>query len=75
MFDPTSPQEIARAMSDLLRDTELRVRMERLGQQRSSLFSWHETGRPTLEVYYDVVESRLRHQPAATRRSASISTR
>jgi glycosyltransferase involved in cell wall biosynthesis len=74
LFDPTSPEEIARAMSDLLRDTELRVRMERLGQQRSSLFSWHETGRRTLEAYYDVVEQRQRH-PSTVTRGASITAR
>jgi glycosyltransferase involved in cell wall biosynthesis len=56
MFDPNSVSEMVRAMSDLLRDTELRARMERLGLQRASRFSWRATAQQTLEVYQEVAE-------------------
>src|SRR4029079_2825570 len=36
LFDPYSTEQMTRAMSDLLRDAELRTRMERLGQQRAA---------------------------------------
>ncbi|MGD0497021.1 MAG: glycosyltransferase family 1 protein [Bryobacteraceae bacterium] len=54
LFDPTSEDEMARAMADLLLDAELRTRMERLGLRRAALFSWQETARKTLEVYHRV---------------------
>ena len=54
LFDPTSPVEITRAMRDLLLDPELRLRMERLGSQRATSFSWSRAARETLDVYYDV---------------------
>ena len=34
----------------------LRARMERLGLQRASLFSWRATAQQTLEVYQEVAE-------------------
>ncbi|HVN04373.1 MAG TPA: glycosyltransferase family 1 protein [Bryobacteraceae bacterium] len=58
LFDPYSSSEIVRAMADLLRDTELRARMERLGLQRASRFSWRSTAQKTLEVYHEVAERR-----------------
>jgi glycosyltransferase involved in cell wall biosynthesis len=54
LFDPESRIEMVRAMRDLLLDAELRARMERLGQQRASLYSWERTARKTLDVYYEV---------------------
>jgi glycosyltransferase involved in cell wall biosynthesis len=56
MFDPNSKREMVSAMADLLRDTELRGRMERLGLQRASRFSWRAAAQQTLEVYRDVAE-------------------
>lgn len=56
LFDPYSTGEIVRAMADLLRDAELRARMERLGLQRASRFSWRSTAQKTLEVYHEVGE-------------------
>ena len=56
LFDPESVPEMARAMRDLLVDPELRARMERLGLQRATLFSWERTARETLDVYYEVAE-------------------
>jgi len=54
LFDPHSTGEMVRAMLDLLLDAELRARMERIGLQRAAHFSWHQTARKTLEVYYEV---------------------
>ena len=54
LFDPLSIPEMVRAMRDLLVDTELRTRMERLGSTRATLFSWEKTARETLDVYYEV---------------------
>ncbi|MGH9656892.1 MAG: glycosyltransferase family 4 protein [Bryobacteraceae bacterium] len=64
LFDPYSSGEIARAMSDLLRDPELRTRMERLGQQRAAHFSWNKTARRTLDVYYEVASQNRGRNPA-----------
>jgi glycosyltransferase involved in cell wall biosynthesis len=63
LCDPHSTSEMTRAMADLLRDAELRSRMERLGQQRAAQFSWQESARKTLEVYYAVSERSRRGQP------------
>jgi glycosyltransferase involved in cell wall biosynthesis len=54
LFDPEKPAEIARAMRDVLRNPELRTRMERLGVQRASLFTWERTARQTLDIYHQV---------------------
>ncbi len=54
LFDPHSVGEIARAISDVLLDGELRQRLERLGTQRASQFSWEQAARRTLQVYYEV---------------------
>ncbi|HUO28995.1 MAG TPA: glycosyltransferase family 1 protein [Bryobacteraceae bacterium] len=62
-FDPNSTGEIVRAMADLLRDAELRGRMERLGLQRAARFSWRSAAQRTLEVYHEVAE----HRRAAAR--------
>jgi glycosyltransferase involved in cell wall biosynthesis len=45
---------MARAISDVLLDHELRARLERLGVQRAAQFSWELAARQTLEVYYEV---------------------
>jgi glycosyltransferase involved in cell wall biosynthesis len=58
LFDPSSSREMVRAMADLLLNPELRARMERLGLQRASRFSWRATAERTLEVYREVAERR-----------------
>jgi glycosyltransferase involved in cell wall biosynthesis len=54
LFDPHSVPEMVRAMRDLLLDSELRTRMERLGTQRATMFSWEKSARDTLSVYYEI---------------------
>ncbi len=58
LFDPYSDDEIARAMVDLIADAHLRARMERLGLQRASQFSWQKTAERTFAVYSAVAERR-----------------
>lgn len=53
-FDPHSVSDIARAMRDVLLDSDLRSRMERLGQQNAARFTWERTAKQTLEVYHEV---------------------
>jgi len=68
LFDPYSTDEIVRAITDLLLDSELRQRYERLGLQRAAHFSWQKTAQRTLEVFHDVVEKpRLRAARARSR--------
>ena len=65
LFNPESTGEMVRAMRDLLLNPELRQRMERLGQQNASQFSWARTAQMTLEVYHEVAgESRTRMRKA-----------
>ncbi|MBI2680629.1 MAG: glycosyltransferase family 4 protein [Candidatus Solibacter usitatus] len=56
LFDPYQPREIARAMADIIRNPELRTRQERLSLQRATHFSWRQSARKTLDVYYEVAE-------------------
>jgi glycosyltransferase involved in cell wall biosynthesis len=73
LVDPYVVDDLARAMADLLRDAELRARMERLGLQRAAQFSWQRTAQRTLEVYYHVAEqSRYTRRPVG---STSIAVR
>jgi glycosyltransferase involved in cell wall biosynthesis len=58
LFDPHSPDEMTRAMADLLLDAELRARMERLGLMRAAHFSWRNTARKTLDLYHQVAAAR-----------------
>ena len=60
LFDPRSVREMTRAMADLLLDAELRARTERLGVHHASLYSWRETARKTLDVYYKLAGPRRR---------------
>src|SRR5579862_2191976 len=57
LFNPRSTDEMARAITDILIDPELRGRLERLGIHRAASFSWERSAEQTLGVYYDVVGS------------------
>jgi glycosyltransferase involved in cell wall biosynthesis len=54
LFDPYSVPEMARAISDVLLDDEMRLRLERLGTHRAASFTWERAAQRTLDVYYDV---------------------
>jgi len=70
LFDPHSNTEMVRAMSDVLLDSELRTRLERLGTARAGSFSWEKAAAKTLNVYYEVAGIRRRVKAAA---EASVS--
>lgn len=69
LFDPYAIDEIVRAIADLLLDSELRTRMERLGLQRAAHFSWQKTAERTLDVFQEVAENAASYSPVG---SASI---
>ena len=54
LFDPRNPASIARAIADILTDTDLRERMESRGLQRAAHFNWRKSAMATLEVYREV---------------------
>jgi glycosyltransferase involved in cell wall biosynthesis len=54
LFDPNSTTEMAGAIRDVLLNPELRMRLERLGMQRASLFSWEKAASRTLDVYHSI---------------------
>jgi len=51
LFDPTSDEEMAAALSRLLCDEALRARLVAAGRARAALFPWSHTARDTLEIY------------------------
>jgi glycosyltransferase involved in cell wall biosynthesis len=59
LFDPNDAGEITRAMADLLLDSELKARMERLGLKNATRFNWRSSALATLDVYRDVVAQPL----------------
>jgi glycosyltransferase involved in cell wall biosynthesis len=58
LFDPSSTKEMMRAIADVLLSSDLRQRLERLGGNRASLFSWEKAARRTLDVYSSVAGAR-----------------
>jgi glycosyltransferase involved in cell wall biosynthesis len=74
LFDPQSTPEMARAISDVLLDQELRVRLERLGMHRAALFSWEKAAARTLDVYTRVAGGK-RASGARKRTKAAVQGR
>jgi glycosyltransferase involved in cell wall biosynthesis len=70
LFDPYSIDQMVRALADLLLDSELRTRMERLGLQRAAHFSWQKTAERTLEVFREVAEGTHAARPGVRVRTA-----
>ncbi len=58
LFNPSKPESIRHCMEEILLDTELRARQERLGLQRAAYFSWRKSARATLDIYKEVAEAR-----------------
>jgi glycosyltransferase involved in cell wall biosynthesis len=73
LFDPASTGEMSRAITDVLVDAELRARLERLGSQRSTMFSWERAARQTLDIYYDVAGA-ARPAPARSRTAVNAAS-
>jgi glycosyltransferase involved in cell wall biosynthesis len=59
LFNPENSEQMIRALADVLKDSELRARMERLGLKRASFFSWRKTAEMTLKVYREVAGARV----------------
>jgi glycosyltransferase involved in cell wall biosynthesis len=59
LFDPYAVDEMVRAIADILLDSELRARTERLGLQRAAHFSWQKTAEKTLDVFRSVIATQL----------------
>lgn len=57
---PTGVQEIALAITELLRDEAERRRLSVLGQERAAHFTWERTAQLTLEVYREALRRRRR---------------
>jgi glycosyltransferase involved in cell wall biosynthesis len=57
LFDPRRPEELAEAMSVLLRDKAKRAELAARGLERAQLFSWEKTISQTVQVYRSVVGS------------------
>jgi hypothetical protein len=55
-------------MLDVLLDSELRTRLERLGLHRAAGFSWEKSAAQTLQVYQDVAGQRRRQETAVAAR-------
>jgi len=70
LFDPHQTAEITRALKDILLDSELRGRMERLGLQRAAGFTWKKSARATLEVYREIVNEFAKDAQGVTPRRA-----
>jgi len=68
LFDPASKSEIARAILDVLLDSELRARLERLGLHRAAGFTWEKSAAQTLQVYHDVAGQHRRQDRAVAAR-------
>jgi glycosyltransferase involved in cell wall biosynthesis len=71
LFDPGSTEQMARAIRDVLLDSELRTRLERLGSHRASLFSWERAAERTLDVYARVAGGKRKALKAAVRTRVS----
>jgi glycosyltransferase involved in cell wall biosynthesis len=57
LFDPRNPTSIARAIADILLDSELRQRVESRGLKRAAHFNWRKSAQATLDVYREVAGS------------------
>lgn len=71
LFDPTSQRDLVSSMRDILLNPELRTRMERLGAQRATLFSWERNAEKTLDLYY-AVGGRVKTASETVRNSVSV---
>lgn len=55
LFDPGNPSSIARAMTDILMDRDLKATLEARGLQRAGHFSWKKSAAATLAVYREAL--------------------
>lgn len=55
-FDPSSKEEIKKAIKRLSEDASLKERLVRNGKERLGKFSWEKCARDTLKVYQEVLD-------------------
>jgi glycosyltransferase involved in cell wall biosynthesis len=55
MINPDDPTKIAAGLHQVLTDAGLAGELRRRGLERASLFTWQETARQTLAVYYNLL--------------------
>ena len=51
LFDPSSPEEIARSMAKILNDKDYQQKLSALGKAKAANFSWQNTANGMLELY------------------------
>jgi glycosyltransferase involved in cell wall biosynthesis len=56
LFDPDSPEDIARAIVGLLTDDTLAARLRREGPERARVFNWERTAQGALATYRRALE-------------------
>jgi glycosyltransferase involved in cell wall biosynthesis len=74
-FDPSSEEQIGRAIERLVRDRALADDLRRRGYERCDLFSWDETARRTLATYRRAIAGSRRRlaSPAPGARGSAAS--
>jgi glycosyltransferase involved in cell wall biosynthesis len=75
LFDPYAIDEVARALADVLRDAELRGRMERLAIRRAAHFNWQKTAQKTLDAFHQAVGQAVGRPDRADRTHVSAAER
>lgn len=53
-FDPTSPEDIAKKIREVLSDSKKKASLIKLGSQQVKKYSWHKMAQETLKVYLSV---------------------
>ena len=53
LFDPASPEEIARSMEKILSDLSYQQELSRKGREKAALFSWKNTADNLMNIYYN----------------------
>ncbi len=66
LVDANDADQLTRALADVLRDAELRRRMERLGIQRAAHFSWQKTAQRTLDAFHQAVTAHTHAKPISS---------
>jgi len=56
LVNPDDPEDIARALTRVLMDETLRVRMRERGLEQAARFTWDKAARETLAVYREVLK-------------------
>ena len=53
LFDPASPEEIARSMEKILSDLSYQQELSRKGREKAANFSWKNTADNLMNIYYN----------------------